>query len=65
MEAHMIDAVLAASAEVLHPSLHSHVHMSRQRPYGSIVLATEKYLVAVGIEVSTLYMEILEARQNI
>ena len=59
MKAHMIDSILLADSEILHPAFHTHFHMSRQRPYSRIVLATEEYPMTIGVEVSALNMEIL------
>ena len=33
---------------------HLHFHMSRQRPYSRIVLATEEYPMTIGVEVGAL-----------
>ena len=66
MKAHMVDSILLAGSEILHPAFHAHFHMSRQRPYSRIVLATEEYPMAIGVKVSALNMEILgEIRQYI
>ena len=66
MKAHMIDSILLAGSEILHPAFHAHFHMSRQRPYSRIVLATEEYPMTIGVEVSALDMKILgEIRQYI
>ena len=66
MKAHMIDSIFLAGSEILHPAFHAHLHMSRQRPYSRIVLATEEYPMAIGVEVGALNMEILgEIRQYI
>ena len=59
MKAHMVDSILLAGSEILHPAFHAHFHMSRQRPYSRIVLATEEYPMTIGVEVSTLNMKIL------
>ena len=59
MKAHMIDSILLAGSKKLHPAFHTHFHMSRQRPDSRIVLATEKYPMTIGVEVSALNMEIL------
>ena len=59
MKAHMVDSILLAGSEILHPAFHAHLHMSRQRPYSRIVLATEEYPMTIGVEVSALNMEIL------
>ena len=59
MKAHMVDSILLAGSEILHPAFHAHFHMSRQRPYSRIVLATEEYPMTIGVEVSALNMEIL------
>ena len=59
MKSHMIDSILLAGSEILHPAFHAHFHMSRQRPDSRIVLATEKYPMTIGVEVSALNMEIL------
>ena len=59
MKAHMIDSILLAGSEILHPAFHAHFHMSRQRPDSRIVLATEEYPMTIGVEVSALNMEIL------
>ena len=66
MKAHMVDSILLAGSEILHPAFHAHLHMSRQRPYSRIVLATEEYPMAIGVKVSALNMKILgEIRQYI
>ena len=66
MKAHMVDSIFLAGSEILHPAFHAHFHMSRQRPYSRIMLATEKYPMAIGVKVSALNMEILgEIRQYI
>ena len=36
-----------------------YLHMSRQRPYSRIVLATEEYPMTIGVKVSALDMKIL------
>ena len=59
MKAHMIDSIFLAGSEIFHPAFHAHLHMSRQRPYSRIVLATEKYPMTIGVKVSALNMEIL------
>ena len=59
MKAHMIDSILLAGCKILHPAFHTHIYMSRQRPYCRIVLTTEKYPMTIGVEVSALNMEIL------
>ena len=59
MKAHMIDSIFLAGSEILHPAFHAHFHMSRQRPYSRIVLATEEYPMAIGVKVGALNMEIL------
>ena len=59
MKAHMVDSIFLAGSEILHPAFHAHLHMSRQRPYSRIVLATEEYPMAIGVEVSALDMKIL------
>ena len=59
MKAHMIDSILLAGSEILHPAFHAHFHMSRQRPYSRIVLATEEYPMTIGVEVDALDMKIL------
>ena len=59
MKAHMIDSILLAGSEILHPAFHTHFHMSRQRPDSRIVLATEEYPMTIGVEVGALDMEIL------
>ena len=59
MKAHMVDSILLAGSEILHPAFHAHLHMSRQRPYSRIVLATEEYPMTIGVKVSALNMEIL------
>ena len=59
MKAHMVDSILLAGSEILHPAFHAHLHMSRQRPYSRIVLATEEYPMAIGVEVGALDMKIL------
>ena len=59
MKAHMIDSILLTGSEILHPAFHAHFHMSRQRPYSRIVLATEEYPMTIGVEVGALNMEIL------
>ena len=59
MKAHMIDSILLAGSEILHPAFHAHFHMSRQRPYSRIVLATEEYPMTIGVEVGALDMKIL------
>ena len=59
MKAHMVDSILLAGSEILHPAFHAHFHMSRQRPYSRIVLATEEYPMTIGVKVSALNMEIL------
>ena len=61
----MVDAILLTSAEIFHPTLHRHLHMTRKRPYRRIVLATKKHRMPIGIEVGAFDMEILEAIQNI
>ena len=58
VEADVVDAVFPAGAEIFHPSLHRHIHMPGQRPYGCIVLAAEEYLMAVGEEMPTLNVEV-------
>ena len=66
MKAHMIDSILLAGSEILHPAFHAHFHMSRQRPYSRIVLATEEYPMTIGVKVGALDMKILgEIRQYI
>ena len=62
MEAHMVQTVGSTIAEVAAPRVNIHRHMSCQRPDTSIVLATKKDFVPVGIEVLSLYMEVLEVR---
>ena len=59
MKAHMIDSILLAGSEILHPAFHAHFHMSRQRPYSCIVLATEEYPMTIGVKVSAFNMKIL------
>ena len=59
MKAHMVDSIFLAGSEILHPAFHAHLHMSRQRPYSRIVLATEEYPMAIGVEVGALDMKIL------
>ena len=66
MKAHMVDSILLAGSEILHPAFHAHLHMSRQRPYSRIVLTTEEYPMTIGVEVGALDMKILgEIRQYI
>ena len=66
MKAHMVDSILLAGSKILHPAFHAHLHMSRQRPYSRIVLATEEYPMTIGVEVGALDMKILgEIRQYI
>ena len=66
MKAHMVDSIFLAGSEILHPAFPAHFHMSRQRPYSRIMLATEKYPMAIGVKVSALDMKILgEIRQYI
>ena len=59
MKAHMVDSIFLAGSEILHPAFHAHFHMSRQRPYSRIVLATEEYPMTIGVKVSAFDMEIL------
>ena len=59
MKAHMIDSILLAGSEIFHPAFHAHFHMSRQRPYSRIVLATKEYPMTIGVEVGALDMKIL------
>ena len=59
MKAHMVDSILLAGSEILHPAFHAHLYMSRQRPDSRIVLATEEYPMTIGVKVSALNMEIL------
>ena len=59
METHMIDSIPLAGSEILHPAFHTHIYMSRQRPYCRIVLTTKKYPMTIGKEVCALDMEIL------
>ena len=61
----MIDAIRRTNAEILHPALHRHIDMPREWPNSSIMLATEKYRMTIGIEMSTLDMEVLEAREHL
>ena len=59
MKAHMIDSILLAGSKILHPAFHAHLHMSRQRPYSRIVLATKEDRMSISIEMRTLDMKIL------
>ena len=59
MKAHMVDSILLAGSEILHPAFYAHLHMSRQRPYSRIVLATEEYPMTIGVKVGALDMKIL------
>ena len=59
MKAHMVDSILLAGSEILHPAFHAHLYISRQRPDSRIVLATEEYPMTIGVEVSAFDMEIL------
>ena len=59
MKAHMVDSIFLAGSEILHPAFHAHFHMSRQRPYSRIVLATEEYPMTIGVKVGALDMKIL------
>ena len=65
VETDMIDAIGIASAKVFTPRFHIHSHMSSQWPDTGIVLATQEYGMAIGIEVLSLDTEILEIRMDV
>ena len=61
----MIDAIRRTNAEILHPALHGHIDMPREWPNSSIMLATEKYRMTIGIEMCSLDTEVPEAREHL
>ena len=58
MEAHMVDAILLASLEIVVPLVISHSHMSRQRPYACVVLSAQKSLSSIHGEMVTFSLEV-------
>ena len=62
METYMVQTVGCTGTEVIHPRIDIHSDMSCERPYAGIVFAPQEYLVAIGIEVLPLDVEVLEVR---
>ena len=60
VEAHMVQAVGCTGAEIILPRIDIHSHMSCKWPDAGIVLTTKEDLVAIGVEVLTFDVEILE-----
>ena len=61
----MVETIVGTFAKIVFPRLYIHRHMTCQRPYTGIVLASQEDLVTVGIEVLPFDMKILEVRMNL
>ena len=65
MESHMVEAIGGTFAKIVFPRLYIHRHMACQWPNAGIMLASQKDLVSIGIEMLPFDMEILEVRMNL